>query len=90
VTLERSLIDLFPRGGDLKGLSFWSGLRPMTPDGPPIIGQTRYRNLYLNTGHGTLGWTMACGAARILADCLLERKPEVPIEALSLARYRAS
>jgi D-amino-acid dehydrogenase len=90
VTLERSLMDLFPRGGDLKGLSFWSGLRPMTPDGPPIIGQTRYRNLYLNTGHGTLGWTMACGAARILADCLLERKPEVPIDALSLARYRAN
>jgi D-amino-acid dehydrogenase len=89
-TLERSLMDLFPRGGDLKGLSFWSGLRPMTPDGPPIIGPTRYSNLYLNTGHGTLGWTMACGAARVLADCLLERKPEVPIEALSLARYRAN
>jgi D-amino-acid dehydrogenase len=89
VTLERSLVDLFPRGGDLKGLSFWSGLRPMTPDGPPIIGPTRYKNLYLNTGHGTLGWTMACGAARILADCLLERKPEIPIADLSLARYRA-
>jgi D-amino-acid dehydrogenase len=88
-TLERSLMDLFPRGGDLKDLSFWSGLRPMTPDGPPIIGQTQYRNLYLNTGHGTLGWTMACGAARILVDCLLERKPEVPIEALTLARYRS-
>jgi D-amino-acid dehydrogenase len=87
-TLERSLRDLFPRGGDLNGLSFWSGLRPMTPDGPPIIGKTRYRNLYLNTGHGTLGWTMACGAGRIVTDQLLGRRPEIPTEGLSLERYR--
>jgi len=60
----------------------------MTPDGPPIIGQTRYNNLYLNTGHGTLGWTMACGAARILADRLLGRRPEISIDGLSLERYR--
>jgi D-amino-acid dehydrogenase len=89
MTLERSLRDLFPRGGDLSRSSFWSGLRPMTPDGPPIIGQTRYENLYLNTGHGTLGWTMACGAGRIVADQLLERRPEVSTEGLSLERYRA-
>ncbi len=88
MTLERSLLDLFPRGGDLNRSSFWSGLRPMTPDGPPIIGQTRYNNLYLNTGHGTLGWTMACGAARILADRLLGRRPEISIDGLSLERYR--
>jgi D-amino-acid dehydrogenase len=90
MTLERSLVDLFPRGGDLTASSFWSGLRPMTPDGPPIIGQTRYRNLYLNTGHGTLGWTMACGAGRLIVDQLLGRTPEFSAEGLSLQRYRAS
>ena len=88
ITLERSLRDLFPRGGDIGGASFWSGLRPMTPDGPPIIGPTRYSNLHLNTGHGTLGWTMACGAARITADRLLGRPSEIPTEGLSLERYR--
>jgi D-amino-acid dehydrogenase len=69
-TLDHSLTELFPRGGNLAEASFWSGLRPMTPDGPPIIGATRYANLHLNTGHGTLGWTMACGSARVLADLL--------------------
>jgi len=89
LTLERSLLDLFPRGGDLTEPLFWSGLRPMTPDGPPIIGQARYKNLYLNTGHGTLGWTMACGAGRIIADQLLGRSPGISTEGLSLQRYRA-
>jgi len=89
LTLERSLLDLFPRGGDLTEPSFWSGLRPMTPDGPPIIGQARYKNLYLNTGHGTLGWTMACGAGRIIADQLLGNRPAIATEGLSLQRYRA-
>ena len=88
VTLERSLRDLFPRGGDIGSASFWSGLRPMTPDGPPIIGPTRYTNLHLNTGHGTLGWTMACGAARITADRLLGRRSLIPTDGLSLDRYR--
>jgi D-amino-acid dehydrogenase len=89
LTLERSLLDLFPRGGDLTEPLFWSGLRPMTPDGPPIIGQARYKNLYLNTGHGTLGWTMACGAGRIIADQMLGRSPAISTEGLSLQRYRA-
>ena len=65
-TLDHSLADLFPRGGDLGKATFWCGLRPMTPDGPPIIGATRYPNLYLNTGHGTLGWTMSCGSGKVL------------------------
>ncbi|WP_163778180.1 FAD-dependent oxidoreductase, partial [Proteus mirabilis] len=56
-TLEHSVGDLFPRGGKIEGAKFWTGLRPMTPDGTPIIGATRYANLHLNTGHGTLGWT---------------------------------
>jgi D-amino-acid dehydrogenase len=59
----------------------------MTPDGPPIIGETRYDNLYLSTGHGTLGWTMACGSGRVLADMLSGRKPEVDMSELGLSRY---
>jgi D-amino-acid dehydrogenase len=86
-TLDHSLIDLFPRGGNLAEASFWSGLRPMTPDGPPVIGATRYPNLHLNTGHGTLGWTMACGSARVLADLLSGRKPEIDAAELALTRY---
>ena len=86
-TLEHSVGDLFPRGGDLSKATFWCGLRPMTPDGPPIIGETRYDNLYLSTGHGTLGWTMACGSGRVLADMLSGRKPEVDMSELGLSRY---
>ncbi len=87
-TLEHVVSDLFPEGGDVSKLQFWCGLRPMTPDGPPIIGPTRYRNLYLNGGHGTLGWTMACGSARVVADVLSGRRPEIDVSALSLERYR--
>jgi len=86
-TLDHSLSDLFPRGGNLAEATFWSGLRPMTPDGPPVIGATRHANLYLNTGHGTLGWTMACGSARVLADLLSGRKPEIDTTELALTRY---
>jgi D-amino-acid dehydrogenase len=56
---------------------YWTGLRPATPSNAPLIGRTRYRNLFLNTGHGTLGWTMACGSARGLADVVAGRKPDV-------------
>jgi D-amino-acid dehydrogenase len=86
-TLDHSLTDLFPRGGDIKKATFWSGLRPMTPDGPPVIGATRFANLHLNTGHGTLGWTMACGSARVLADLLSGRKPEIDTSELAISRY---
>ena len=86
-TLDHSLTDLFPRGGDLARATFWSGLRPMTPDGPPVIGATRFANLHLNTGHGTLGWTMACGSGRVLADLLSGRKPEIDTSELALSRY---
>lgn len=86
-TLDHSLTDLFPRGGDLSDASFWCGLRPMTPDGPPIIGATRYPNLHLNTGHGTLGWTMACGSGRVLADLLSGRKPDIDTRELAMGRY---
>jgi D-amino-acid dehydrogenase len=86
-TLDHSLTELFPRGGRLADATFWSGLRPMTPDGPPVIGATRYANLHLNTGHGTLGWTMACGSGRVLADLLSGRKPDIDTSELALTRY---
>ena len=85
--LERSLRDLFPKAGDVSRAKFWCGLRPMTPDGTPVIGKTRYGNFYLNTGHGTLGWTMACGSARVLADQLSGRKPEIDTSELAMSRY---
>jgi len=87
-TLDHSLTDLFPRGGDLSKATFWSGLRPMTPDGPPVIGPTQYANLHLNTGHGTLGWTMSCGSGRVLADMLSGKKPDIDVSALTVERYK--
>jgi D-amino-acid dehydrogenase len=73
-TLEHSVMDLFP-GGDVSRASFWSGLRPMTPDGTPIIGPTKTAGLFLNTGHGTLGWTMSSGSARVIAVVVPGRRP---------------
>ena len=68
---------LFPGAGDSARAEFWSGLRPATPSNYPYLGPTRFRNLYLNTGHGTLGWTLACGSGRVLADLMAGRPPEV-------------
>ena len=85
-TLEHSVTDLFP-GGDLSKASFWSGLRPMTPDGTPVIGPTNISGLYLNTGHGTLGWTMSTGSARIISDLVSNRKPEIDARELAITRY---
>jgi len=86
-TLEFSVGDLFPEGGDIPRATFWSGLRPMTPDGTPIIGRTKYRNLFLNTGHGTLGWTMACGSGRVLSDLVSGVTPEIETADLAVSRY---
>ena len=85
-TLVRSLTDLFPSAGDLSAATFWMGLRPMTPDGPPVIGRTRLRNLYLNTGHGTLGWTMACGSGRVIADLVTGRATDIAVDDLGVSR----
>ncbi len=85
-TLEHSVTDLFP-GGDVKAANYWSGLRPMTPDGTPVIGATNIRNLFLNTGHGTLGWTMSTGSARVLTDIVGGRKGDIDAADLSIARY---
>jgi D-amino-acid dehydrogenase len=76
-TLNHVVTDLFPHAGDVGQASFWTGLRPMTPDGPPIIGKSGIANLYLNTGHGTLGWTMAAGSGRLLTDIISDKKPEI-------------
>jgi D-amino-acid dehydrogenase len=86
-TLEHVLRDLFPKSGDVAHASFWCGLRPMTPDGPPVLGPTRYRNLWLNTGHGTLGWTMACGSGQVLADLISGRTPAIDLSGLTIERY---
>lgn len=86
-TLIRSVGSLFPGAGDLEAAQFWSGLRPMTPDGPPVIGATAIPNLFLNTGHGTLGWTMACGSAQVLADIISGKKTAIDVEDLSIHRY---
>lgn len=86
-TLELCLGDLFPGGGFPGNATFWTGLRPMTPDGTPLVGRTPVPNLFLNTGHGTLGWTMACGSARVLADVMSGRAPEIRADDLSVHRY---
>jgi D-amino-acid dehydrogenase len=88
-TLEHSVTDLFPGAGDVKTAKFWTGLRPMTPDGPPVIGPTKFDNLWLNTGHGTLGWTMSCGSGALLADLMSGRRPNVEHEDLAISRYGA-
>ena len=86
-TLEHVVRDLFPRAGEVGEATFWCGLRPMTPDGPPLVGPTRYRNLWLNTGHGTLGWTMACGSGHLIADLISGRKPAIDVAGLTMERY---
>ena len=87
-TLEMVTQELFP-GGDLSQAQFWTGLRPMTPDSTPIIGATRFSNLFLNTGHGTLGWTMACGSGKLISDLVMNHQPDISTEGLSIQRYAA-
>lgn len=86
-TLEHSVEDLFGGAGDQSRTTFWTGLRPMTPDGTPVVGKTPYGNLFLNTGHGTLGWTMAAGSGRVLADLMSGRPTEIDASDLGIARY---
>ncbi len=86
-TLVHSVTDLFPGGGVIEQAEFWTGLRPMTPDGTPIVGPTPFRNLFLNTGHGTLGWTMACGSGQFIADVVSGKRPAISTEGLFMDRY---
>ena len=87
-TLRHSLGELFPGGADMTAPShFWSGLRPMTPDSTPIIGATPVSNLFLNTGHGTLGWTMACGSGRLIASLIGGERSPLDPTGLGIDRY---
>jgi D-amino-acid dehydrogenase len=87
-TLTHSVEDLFGGAGDQSQATFWSGLRPMTPDGTPLVGRSTVPNLYLNTGHGTLGWTMAAGSGRVVADMISGRVAEIDSADLGYARYQ--
>jgi D-amino-acid dehydrogenase len=95
-TLHFVLNDLFPEAiqpillkpDNTNVDQFWSGFRPMTPDGTPIVGPCRIKNLWLNTGHGTLGWTMACGSAALISDLISKRTPEIEADDLAITRYQ--
>ncbi len=76
--------DVLPGGADYTNPGYWAGLRPMTPEGTPVMGKGRQRNLYFNTGHGHVGWTMSCGAARITRDLIAGRTPAIPLEGMTL------
>jgi D-amino-acid dehydrogenase len=74
--------ELFPTAGDYARAEYWAGLRPMTPSSVPILGRARYDNLFLNVGHGHVGWTMCCGSGKLVADLVSGRKPEIDTEGL--------
>ena len=78
--------ELFPSAGDYGRPEYWAGLRPMTPSTVPILGRARHENLYLDTGHGHIGWTMACGSGKVTADLVAGREPAIDLEGLV---YRA-
>ncbi len=86
-TIVHVLQEVFPGGGDLSKMTTWTGMRPMTPDGTPIVGGTRYKNLFTNTGHGTLGWTMSTGSGKVIADLVSGTKPEISMDGLDVSRY---
>jgi len=80
-------LELFPNSGSRSNIDFWSGLRPVTPDSAPVLGDTKYGNLYLNTGHGTLGWTMSCGSAKAVADLISDKTPDISLTGLGIDRF---
>ncbi len=82
--MARVIKDLFPCAADYNKPEYWAGLRPMTPQGTPYFGTAKHSNLWLNTGHGHIGWTMAAGSARITCDLILNKKPEIDLEGFLL------
>ncbi len=86
-TVLKAVMQVFPNGGDASRVERWTGLRPMTPDCAPMIGATRVKNLYLDTGHGSLGWTLACGSGRAIADLVSSRKPEIDLSGFEVDRF---
>jgi len=89
-TLLRVARDWFPGAADYARARPWVGARPMLPDGPPVLGATPLPNLYLNVGHGSTGWAMACGSARVVADIVARRQPQIDLEGLTLERFERS
>ena len=81
------LMEILPHCGDPGKAELWTGLRPMTPDCAPIIGPTPLENLYLDTGHGSLGWTLACGSGQVVADIISGRPPAVDLRGLTIDRF---
>lgn len=89
-TLCATTAALFPQAAKYRRLPVWTGFRPMTPDGPPYLGETPVRHLYLNVGQGSNGWTQACGSARVVADILSGRSPEIDVRGMTLASRSAA
>ncbi len=87
-TISHVVSDLFGKGCDLSEAEYWTGLRPMTPDGTPVVGASGIDGLYLNTGHGTLGWTMSCGSAAVIADIIAGDETQIDSQNLSVKRYK--
>jgi D-amino-acid dehydrogenase len=86
-TLIRVAMEWFPDAAAYPQAQYWVGARPMLPDGPPLLGPTGVRGLLLNIGHGSSGWAMACGCARVISDLAVGRQPEIDLDGLTLARY---
>lgn len=85
-SLTRQVKETMPRAADYTKIEAWAGLRPATPNSAPILGPTRYSNLWLNVGHGPLGFTFACGSAALLADLMQGKAPPFGLDGLTLAR----
>ncbi len=83
----QTALKLFPNAGDVSQAKLWAGLRPLTPDGVPVIGPSPYKKLFLNTGHGTLGWTLGAGSGRVVADLISGAKPEVETAGYAMTRF---
>jgi len=83
----RQALSLFPGCANPDKAEFWTGLRPKTPDSVPVIGSTVLSNLYLNTGHGTLGWTMSCGSAKAISDLISGKNPEISLSGFGAERF---
>ncbi|MFN0190874.1 MAG: D-amino acid dehydrogenase [Aestuariivirga sp.] len=84
-TMLTTMKALFPDGADWSKASYWAGLRPMTPEGTPILGPSKMKNLWFNTGQGHMGWTMSHGASRITADLIAGKAPKIPLEGMVIA-----
>jgi D-amino-acid dehydrogenase len=88
-TLYKVLDDWFPGAARLSQASAWKGARPMLPDGPPVLGPSRSPGIWLNLGHGSSGWALSCGSARVVADLIAGREPAIDISGLTPQRLKA-